>query len=379
MKNLFRTKRSLAARLALTATALAIIVVLLGAYTRLKDAGLGCPDWPGCYGQLQVPHTDAQLQRATLAFPQQTVEQNKAWPEMLHRYAAGTLATFSILLALLIYRRPLRKGRSLVAALCLIGLILFQALLGMWTVTLLLYPPIVMGHLLAGMTLTAVLWWLAIDLNHFFSDAQTIHIINPAYLTPTQSNMPITLSSLSSSTPHHSRLRIAATVALAILALQIALGAWTSANYAGPSCPDFPACQGSMLPKIDMAKGFNLAVPLGNNFQGGVLDNAGRMAIHIIHRLGAFMTLLVVGGLSAWLIRFARNTTLKAIGIIIALLLLGQISLGISLVLFQFPLPLGVMHNGMALLLLLSLVTLNAYLYQTKHYSLTPVPGRLYD
>jgi heme a synthase len=340
------SKRSLPATLAIIATSLALIAVLLGAYTRLKDAGLGCPDWPGCYGQWQVPHTNDQLQRATIAYPQQQIDQSKAWPEMLHRYVAGTLATLTIILAIAAYRRRSFLSRRFLSSGLLIGLIVFQALLGMWTVTLLLYPPIVMGHLLAGMTLTAVLWWLTIRLNGYFSQVADPHLVKPL---------------------HHMtlrRLRIVAGIALAVLAIQIALGGWTSANYAGPSCPDFPTCQGKWLPAMDLAKGFNWAMPIGHNFQGGVLDNAGRIAIHMMHRFGALITSIMVGGLALWLMIVANNNTLKVLGFSIALLLLCQITIGISFVLLHFPLGLGVVHNGLAVLLLLSLVALNASLYQ---------------
>jgi cytochrome c oxidase assembly protein subunit 15 len=346
MRQRFQSKRSLPATLAIIATSLALIAVLLGAYTRLKDAGLGCPDWPGCYGQWQVPHTSDQLQRATIAYPKQQVEQSKAWPEMLHRYVAGTLATLTIVLAIAVYRRRSFSSRRLLSLALLIGLIVFQALLGMWTVTLLLYPPIVMGHLLAGMTLTAVLWWLTIRLNGYFSQVADPHLVRPIHH--------ITLR----------RLRIAAGITLTILAIQIALGGWTSANYAGPSCPDFPACQGKWLPPMDLAKGFNWAMPIGNNFQGGLLDNAGRIAIHMMHRFGALITSIMVGGLALWLIVVAKNKTLRVLGVSIALLLLCQITVGISFVLLRFPLGLGVVHNGMAMLLLLSVVALNASLYQ---------------
>jgi len=212
----------------------------------------------------------------------------------------------------------------------LLGLIIFQAMLGMWTVTLLLKPIIVMGHLLGGMSTLALLWWL--------------------YLRGRPSRLVI------SPEPEYRRL---ATVALLVLACQIALGGWTSANYAALACPDFPACQGQLWPPADFAEGFVLWRGLGVDYEGGVLDIAARVAIHLAHRIGALITLFVLGYVVIRMVRAPFLGALRVAAGVTGLLLLGQLGLGVGIVLMQLPLPAATAHNGIAALLLLSVVTLN--------------------
>lgn len=303
---------------------LACIVVLLGAYTRLVDAGLGCPDWPGCYGQLSVPNTPAEIAKAHAAFPHaDPVEASKAWPEMIHRYVAGSLGLGIFVLLLWGAKRNADHRRSAIVPLCLLGTLLFQAVLGMWTVTFKLHPLVVMGHLLGGMTITSLLWWLSLPSKE-----------------PTAPHPWLTF----------------AYAGLLITGLQIFLGGWTSANYAALICPDFPYCQGQFLPHMDFHTGFNLFSPIGNNYQGGILSTAARIAIQMAHRLGGIVTGVVLATLSLGLLFKARHQ--RPLAALLGLLLLLQISLGIANVVELLPLPVAVLHNGVALLLLLTLVTL---------------------
>lgn len=318
-------------RIALFTAVLAYLVVLLGAYTRLSDAGLGCPDWPGCYGRLVAPTAAAEVEDAAQAYPTSRVEPAKAWKEMVHRYAAGVLGLLIVLLAFASFRAR-RKWSRRGLALFLVALVIFQAVLGMWTVTLQLKPLVVMGHLLGGMAILALLWWLALREQHFLKP-----VSGPA------------------SVLH--RLRPRAWVALGLVAVQIALGGWTSANYAALVCPDFPTCQGQWWPNADYADGFVLWRGLGVNYEGGVLSLAAATAVHMGHRLGALITFLYVGWLALHTIRVGGKEHLCRYGLFMLIALLAQIALGVANVLNHLPLPVAVAHNGVAALLLLSVVT----------------------
>lgn len=327
-------------RLVLVATLLALVVVTLGAFTRLKDAGLGCPDWPGCYGHYAVPKTTAQLQSAMSAFPDQPVEADKAWAEMTHRYVAGSLGLIIVVLAIRAYRRRQLPGQPLVVPLILVGLVIFQALLGKWTVTLRLLPVVVMSHLLGGMILLSLLGLLTLQHTRFaknFNGAQV------------------------------SRLWPWAALALVIVVLQIALGGWTSANYAALACHDFPTCKGMLMPPLNFKEAYNLFMHIGPNYQGGVLDNAARVTIHFMHRLGALITFSVVGLLSLWLMFAKTNRVLRTFGSLIFITLIMQVSLGILNVVLQLPLHVAVTHNGVAAILLLLVVNLNYLLHTNQN------------
>jgi cytochrome c oxidase assembly protein subunit 15 len=312
-------------RLVLMATVLTLCVVVLGAYVRLSDAGLGCPDWPGCYGHLTVPQSDTALEHARQAYPDKPLETHKAWKEMVHRYFAGTLG-FLILAILVVAwrnRSSLNVPFALPAGLLL--LVIFQALLGMWTVTLLLKPVIVSAHLLGGMTTLALLAWMA---HRRCGKAENVPSLRPW-----------------------------ARIGLAVLALQIFLGGWTSSNYAALACTDFPVCQGEWLPEMDFANAFHMIRELGQTAGGDQLSLAALTAIHWTHRLGALATLLYLGWLS---IRSMRNRELRWLGGLMAVLLVTQVGLGLSNVLLSLPLPVAVAHNAVAALLLISLVVLNS-------------------
>lgn len=313
--------------LALTATLLALGVVVLGAYVRLTDAGLGCPDWPGCYGQLVVPDA-AAIDTSVEIFQSRPLDEGKAWREMAHRYLAGMLGVLIVVLALLAWwnREDLRQ--SVILPFLLVGLVIIQVLLGMWTVTLLLKPSIVTMHLLGGMAILGLLWWLS--------------------LTTGRS---VSLSS--------GGLRRFAALALIVLGVQIALGGWTSANYAALACPDFPTCQGSWWPNADFREGFILWRGAGIDYEGGVLEHPTRVAIHIVHRVGAVITLLFIGLLSGWMVARAPEPRQRQAGWILGFLLLSQVVGGVLMIRFGLPLFLATAHNAGAALLVLGLIYVN--------------------
>lgn len=320
------TTRKPGYRLALCATLLALLVVMLGAYTRLTHAGLGCPDWPGCYGFLGVPQDAAQLAQAAAQFPAAPVEAEKGWNEMVHRYCAGSLALLIAALAVQALRRRGRDGQPLGLPLLLLGLVLLQAAFGMWTVTLRLWPQVVTAHLLGGFASLALLFLLSLRLAG----------------APPPPAAPRALRGLA---------------ALALLAVggQIALGGWVSSNYAALACADLPTCQGQWWPAMDFANAFHLSQNIGPNYLGGQLDSAARTAIHLGHRLGA----LALGALLLALAWRLRRAGRAALALLLLLALGGQLGLGIANVLLHLPLGLALAHSLGGAGLLLSLVLVN--------------------
>lgn len=313
-------------RLALFATLLALIVVLLGAYTRLTHAGLGCPDWPGCYGFISVPKSEAQLAHAELHFPDAPVEAHKGWNEMIHRYFAGTLGLLISVLAGRAWVHRRHPGQPVKLPLFLLAVVIAQAAFGMWTVTLKLWPQVVTGHLLGGFATLSLLFLLTLRLSG----------VLPALTVPKS-------------------LQNWATAGLLLVILQIALGGWVSSNYAAVACIDFPTCHGQWLPPADFANGFHLTQHIGPNYLGGQLDSDARTAIHVTHRIGALLVTLALLGL-AWQLKAVGMTRLAGL---VLIALAAQITLGISNVLFHLPLPVAVAHNAGGAALLLTLVLVN--------------------
>jgi cytochrome c oxidase assembly protein subunit 15 len=314
----------------LATACLVYLVIILGAYTRLKDAGLGCPDWPGCYGSIIAPTTNVA-----------GIEVEKAWIEMIHRYVAGTLGL--LILGITVKLFTLRK-HELIAwrwSCLALGLVVFQALLGMWTVTLRLYPIVVMGHLLGGFAIFAVTWLIFLSL---------------------QKPKPnIKISKF---------WRYYAMFALAILILQIALGGWTSANYAALVCKDFPQCQGNYWPTMDWQGAFNFRAVGIFDSPGIPLENAARVTIQMAHRLGALVTTILLSILCFRLIRIRASIT-KILAMILLCALALQIILGISNVLAGLPLVVSLLHNAMAAFLLILLVTINYLFYNSAYHAKT--------
>ncbi len=365
-------------RLAWTGAALALFVAVLGAYVRLNHAGMGCPDWPVCYGKITWPVNADEVALANEAFPERPVETGKAWREQVHRFAAAILGLVVMGLALALNRAHRARstavgigvaaaiggtlayifgsvglsvalsvvaiGAPLSAALFirrtgsdpgrvdargrlaagLLALVIFQAMLGMWTVTLLLKPAIVTAHLLGGFATLSLLAWLG-----------AMHGVGRAQVD--------TLT------------RRLAVVALVAVLGQVFLGGWTSTNYAALACPDFPTCQGRWWPETDLGEAFVLWRGVGVDYEGGVLDGAARTGIHAVHRVGAVVVTLVLLLLVA---RLFQNAALRSHAAAIGALLFTQLGLGIWNVVGGLPLWVATAHNGAAALLLVSVVLL---------------------
>lgn len=335
-------------RLALAATLLAFCVVVFGAYVRLTDAGLGCPDWPGCYGHVTPAGAAAAASSsaANTDAVQAPIHVGKAWREMIHRYGASTLGLIIVVIAglSLLWRRQSGVPRGLPWV--LVALVIFQGLLGMWTVLHKVNPLTVTLHLIFGLTTLSVLWWLWVDLRRLGN--------SPWAGVPAGGGSAAALLR-----PAPASVRRVALVGLIALALQIVLGGWTSTNYAATACPDFPRCQAAWWPQADFRDAFVPWRGLGVNYEGGVLAPASRVAIHFTHRLGAIVATLALlfAALSAWRVRrdphgrWAAGVVLLALGL--------QLTIGITMVLHGFPLWLATAHNAGAALLLLATLALN--------------------
>ena len=321
-------------RLAWIAAGFALFVIVFGAFVRLSNAGLSCPDWPTCYGKLTWPTQTHEVATANAAFPDRPVESDKAWREQVHRFLAGALILTTFALAIWAWRRRQDLGGLEKIPIVASGFILFQAALGMWTVTWKLKPIVVMAHLLGGMTTFALLAYTALRLT----------------LAPAAG-----ASGLGDA--ERERLYRLTAVGIAFVAVQIALGGWTSANYAALACGlDFPQCLGSWWPATDFREGFVLWRGIGVNYEGGVLDAPARSAIQIVHRIGA---VLVFGHVAfAVVARAARHRPTRGFAVFVALALLAQIALGIANVTLGLPLPVATAHNGVAAVLLFSLLAL---------------------
>ena len=316
-------------KLVLGTAFLAFAVVVFGAFVRLADAGLGCPDWPGCYGHVAVPQSAEARGIAQLKFPDQPLDNSKAWIEMMHRYLAGTLGLLILAIAVYAWRKRADLQQSPVLPLFLAGLVVLQALLGMWTVTLLLKPAVVSLHLLGGMATLALLCWLALL----------------QYPAPQPVN-----------TGKIRELKFWGWFGLLLLTLQIALGGWVSVNYASLACGGFPLCNGSWVPEMDFASGFHFLRELGMTAEGEPLSRPSLNAIHWAHRLGA---LIVFCYLALFAIAVVRTQGLQKYGALLLIILCVQVVLGIGNVMLSLPLALAVAHNAAAALLLIAMVVLN--------------------
>ena len=316
-------------KLITAATWLALFVIVLGAYVRLSDAGLGCPDWPGCYGQLSPAHAAETIAQAAIAQPGGPVSAHKAWKEMTHRYFASLLGLLILVIGIMAWvkREQLMQGIGL--PLLLIVLVILQGLLGMWTVTLLLKPVIVTLHLLGGMSTLALLVWLG---QRQSRDIPQMRVQDAV------------------------RMKNWALTGLSVVFFQIALGGWVSANYAALACADFPTCKGVWVPAMDFTHAFHFTRELGKTAQGELLSLESLTAIHWMHRVGALITFIVI---SVLVYKMLRIPALAKLGALLWLVLLVQIGWGISNVLFSLPLPVAVAHNATAALLMITLVVLN--------------------
>ncbi|MFA7553171.1 MAG: COX15/CtaA family protein [Spongiibacteraceae bacterium] len=374
-------------KLALAGCLCAVVVIGLGAFTRLADAGLGCPDWPTCYGHAFWPTTASDVERANQAFPDMPVEHDKTWPEMVHRYFAQALGYIAIaLLVIAVVRRrepqPIKLVSGLLAinvlmavvtaivgtvmepyavgsvvvtmwVLAYLGLkrgkskqpfklpafilvfIILQGLFGMWTVTLKLWPQVVTMHLLGGFSVFSLLWLLTLRLN------------NQHWKVPFLSWKQL------------QAFKKLAVLGLIVVSCQIALGGWTTSNYAALACPDLPTCQGQWLPQMAFAPAFDITQSIGPNYLGGVMDNEARIAIHFSHRIGAIVTTLFLLAMVYVLSRKIAIPECKKISLVILAVLVLQVCLGLGNIVFNFPVYIAVAHNLVGALLLLTMVTLN--------------------
>ncbi len=322
-------------RLVLVATLLALFVVVLGAYVRLSDAGLGCPDWPGCYGTLTVPQSESSLAAAQTAYPDSPVEGHKAWKEMIHRYFAGTLGLLVLAIFAMAWRARKQIKVSPWLPTFLLVLIAFQAALGMWTVTLLLKPAVVTAHLIGGMSTLGLLTWIA----HRQFGAVPTRVLESE------------------------KLRFWVRGVLLVLFVQIFLGGWTSTNYAALACTDFPTCHGDWFPEMDFSSAFHLVRELGVDATGKSLQLPAYTAIQWTHRIGALITFIYLGLLG---LRLLKEPQLKKIAHIMLGLLAVQIALGIANLLLHLPLVLAVGHNMGAALLLITVVVINSKITSLK-------------
>ena len=317
--------------LTLVAIALAAVVIMLGAWTRLADAGLGCPDWPGCYGHMDVRKAIDHVNTVNTEQPGALREAHKTVPEMVHRYFAATLGLLIMITFVLAWLNRRHPGQPRVLPTILFVLVCFQGLLGKWTVTMGLQPTIVMLHLMGGFTTLTLLVWLAARLFRW-----------PEFLNDCDVRS----------------LKPLAVATLAAVILQIALGGWTTANYAAVVCTDLPICEPGWTEHLDFEEALTF---FGHehdqeDYEFGVLENDARTTIHVMHRFGAIIVMIIAGLLVWRILTRARSRFYRCFGTVIGLLLLAQVGLGISNVVFGVPLVVAVAHNFGGVLLLISLV-----------------------
>ena len=308
--------------LSLLSGILGFVVVALGAWTRLADAGLGCPDWPGCYGFVTIPVSPEEIDIANSKFPDTPYEVAKAIPEVVHRYFAAALGFFIVCIAYLAVRSKDVPTNIRNLSIFLLAWVIMQGTFGYWTVSLKLWPQVVTTHLMSGFLTTALLWLL------YFKTKDLLE-------SRARWNFEISTKRLFN-------------ISIALVAVQIFLGAWTSTNYASYSCTDFPLCQGQILPEANFKEGFNFFQSIGPNYLGGQLDHESRVAIHLTHRFGAIVVTLFLLFTSFHL--YKRNFQTLVYGLIAFLTL--QVLLGISNVIFALPLLIAVGHNLGGLLLI---------------------------
>jgi len=307
-------------------------VIVLGAYVRLSDAGLGCPDWPGCYGKLIVPETSEDIAHANQAFPDRPLETQKAWKEMAHRYLAGGLGVMILLLAISSCFRKQNKAVAVKLSFLLLLLVVFQALLGMWTVLFNVMPLTVVAHLITGLLTLYLLFCL------YLRTAPNIEVVSD-----------------------RTSLKWLSRISFFVLLVQIFLGGWTSSNYAGLACPDFPTCQAEWWPDVDYFDAFLVSTDIGVDYEGGILGNSARAAIHFTHRLGAIVTFLVLSLLAIKSVGYPKEKALARGAAILSFLLFLQVGLGIANVVLRMPVAVAAAHNGVAALLLLAIAYIRFY------------------
>jgi cytochrome c oxidase assembly protein subunit 15 len=330
-----RTARPAARLRALTFLTLFLTfdLVLFGAFTRLTDSGLGCPDWPGCYGNASPLGAHADIHAAQTAMPTGPVTHGKAWVEMVHRYLATGVGVLITVLAIVSWLQARQRQAAISPwwATATLVWVCLQGAFGALTVTMKLYPAIVTGHLLGGIGLLVL---LAVQSQRY--------VPAPLRLAP--------------------RLHVLVVVVMALTVVQITLGGWVSTNYAVLACTDFPTCQGTWWPPMDFEHGFTLLRDLGAGKDGGYLPFAALTAIHIVHRLGAVVLLTAIAWL-AWQLQRTGEPALRRWALAIGAAALWQLASGMSNVVLGWPLAAALAHTGGAA----ALVTLLAVLLARAH------------
>ncbi len=299
---------------------------MFGAFVRLTDSGLGCPDWPGCYGNASPLGAIQSIQDAVRVMPEGPVTLPKAWIEMVHRYVGSLLGLLIICICWMAWRHRKLLGQSPVLAVAALVAVCVQGAFGAWTVTHQLMPAVVTGHLLGGMLLLSLMTWLAAR--------EREHLAVPAGA---------------------GRLMPWMVGGLMLLFIQIGLGGWVSTNYAALACMDFPTCHGSWLPEMDVRNGYSLIRGLGEMPGGEMISQNALTAIHWIHRNFAFAVFAYLGVLA---IKMRTFRGLQGPATLMLALLLAQLLTGLTTIFFQWPLLIAVLHNGGAAGLVLAAVTL---------------------
>lgn len=324
---------------------LTLLVITLGGWTRLNDAGLSCPDWPGCYGQLVVPETSEDIARAEQQFSGLSVNVGKSWLEMIHRYTASGLGLVITILAVMAWFNKDQDNYPVLYSVSLLLLVVAQGLFGMWTVTLKLLPIIVTLHLLGGLlTLTLLIGLL-----------QKLKLLNRC------DGAGVNSSSSNKSLSRKPAKQIAS-VAVLLLFMQLALGGWTSTNYAGWSCSHWLYCEAGNKAELDFAAGFTVKMDVGPNYQGGLLSQPARAAIQVAHRVGGLIVtiaLLLLIGMAFMQQRLRKPAALLLIFLVI------QVGLGVANVMLALPIFLAMAHHSGAVLLLICLLWLKHCIAET--------------
>lgn len=332
---------------------LCFALIMIGAWVRLTDAGLGCPDWPGCYGKFTPVQAKEQIAQAVAEQGGEhgPVSLGKAWSEMVHRYIASFLGLLILAIVGLAWRLRHRLGQSPWLATITLGVVVMQGLFGKWTVTLLLKPAIVTGHLIGGLLTFSLLFWLWLRTRQAIDALGSTAVAAPRREQAVQS--PRTEQAAQGPS---SGLIAFAKFAVLLVGMQIALGGWTSTNYAALACPDFPTCQEQWLPTLNVADAFHVVRELGKTAEGDMIDLPALTAIHLSHRIGAVMVLLGLSALAFACFR-SRVAGVEAGGLLVMLAM--QWALGISNVIFDLPLWVAVAHTGGAVVLLALTLLLN--------------------
>jgi cytochrome c oxidase assembly protein subunit 15 len=322
-------------RLALFATICSFLLIVLGAWGRISDAALGCPEWPGCAERLFAPQTAQDVNEARSFFPRQTGEEEKMLKDTLHRYFSGALGLFIIRLAWLGWslKKHVRRQQVLIPILVVL-LVYTQVVLGIATIKIVHKPLVTMLNLSIGFSILGLLWWVVLREQRFWRPVNA------------QSPLP-------------RRLRLRALFGLFLVVSQIALGGWVTANYAALACPDFPLCQGQLWPEMNPLDGFTLWRDVGIDYEGVLLNLAGATAVDMAHRIGAVTTVLYVGWLALYTLNLGFRERLGYYGLLVLGLLAAEMVLGAVTVVTHLPVVLAVAHSAMAALLMMSLITLN--------------------